>query len=230
VPALADIFNAALANVGELSTTVSDPDTDSSAAARACRRYYDMARDSLLAAADWGFAHTLVRPTALTLASRPPDWAFAFAYPPDCLVIRGLFPSVTATTAFPALLADLPKDDGLSFVRVVLANASQPWLVYTRRASEPSAFPPLFTKALIWELAASLAMALARSETIRKTAEENAARWLSEAIAADNSEAPIPAFPESPMIAGRFGSGVPLLPGDDPSRWLGWRIDDIRRV
>lgn len=230
MPALADIFNAALAHVGELSTTIFDPDTDKSNPARACNRVYPFARDTLLAAADWGFAHTLIRPTALTLASLPSDWAFAFRYPPDCLTFRGLWPWPTAPAALPSQLASLPEDDGRSWVRVVLCNASQPWLVYTRRAVDPADFPPLFTKALTWELAVSLSMALVRSENIRRTAEAMAARTLAEAIAADNSEAPRLPDLESPLITGRDGSGLPLLPGDDPSGWLGWRADDIRRV
>lgn len=229
MPALADIFNASLAHVGELSTTISDPDTDSSTAARACRRHYGFARDALLASADWGFASTFVIPTALTLASRPPDWAFAYRYPVDCVAYRGVRPYPTALRAYPSTRASLPTDDGRSFVQVILCNASTPYLTYTRRVTETD-FPPFFVEALVWRLAVSLAMALGRSETIRKTAEQMAQVRLSEAMAASMREQPIPPFPDSPMITGRDGSDMPLLPGDDPARWMGWRTDDIGRV
>jgi hypothetical protein len=229
VPALADIYNAALAHVGEVSTTIADPDTDKSTAARACNRAYPFARDARLASADWGFASTFVIPTALTLASRPPDWAFAYRYPPDCVAYRGVRPYPTAQRPFPSMRASLPTDDGRSFVQVVLCNAPSPYLVYTRRVVETD-FPAPFVEALVWRLAVSLAMALGRSETIRQTAEKMAQVRLSEAMAASMREQPIPPFPDSPMIAGRDGSGEVTLPGDDPSRWLGWRADDIRRV
>lgn len=217
-----DILNIALGHCGEL-TTVSDADKDNSPGARAFRRYYDVALETTLAAADWGFAHREGVPGASrSVVTLPVGWAYGFAYPPDCVAFRGAYPYATATSPIAAKIVNLPDADGYD-TRLILANQPAPWVVYTRRVDDPALYSGSFVDALAWKLATHISMALGRSRELRSDAEAEFQRLIAVAQAQALREQPRPREGVPELIAARRGYCGETLPGDDPSKWIGWR-------
>jgi len=81
-----EICNIALSHLG-IAKEVANIDTESSAEASACRRFYEMARDETLRDFNWPFATKFA---ALALVEEDPtdEWSFSYRYPTDCLKVR----------------------------------------------------------------------------------------------------------------------------------------------
>jgi hypothetical protein len=230
VVAKVDILNLALGHCGEL-TTVSDADKDQTPGARAFRRYYGVALETTLAAADWGFAHREGVPGASkATVTLPVGWAYGFAYPPDCVAFRGAFPAAYSTRPIPAKIVNLPDDEGYD-TRLILANQPAPWVVYTRRVDDPVLFSGSFVDAFAWKLATHMAMAFARSRELRSDAEAEFQRLIAVAQAQALREQPKPRDGLPDLIAARRGGYCgDLPPGDDWSTWAGWGGGSVPRA
>lgn len=84
-----DICNRALRHLG-VSVEIADLATERSKEAKACRRFYDDARDEVLRDFDWPFARTS---EALALVEdftddATTDWSYSYRYPADALAVR----------------------------------------------------------------------------------------------------------------------------------------------
>lgn len=143
------LCNMALAEIGRGAEIVSLD--EKSEPARACRRRYPYARDSVLRGYDWNFA---ARRASLPAAADPPAFGYARAFPlpADCLLVRAIHNPGTE-------MWEVEQ-------RYILASAPPPLLVsYTARVTNPSAFDVLFTDALVTRLAADLAVQLSDSQS-----------------------------------------------------------------
>lgn len=80
------IANLALGHLNQ-ATEIQELDTDNSAAARACRRFFETARKLVLRDFPWPKATKI---TALALVEEDPndEWAYSYRYPTDCLQAR----------------------------------------------------------------------------------------------------------------------------------------------
>lgn len=170
-----DIFNLALGHIGEgevLSAT-----TDRTAAAKACRRFYEPARDAVFEAFDWAFARRIEKPVLLgdtPAQQRPPGWAYLYLAPSTlCAAIRHVYSSDGAAAGLkdprvPYALLSIGDDNDH---RIVIAcNEAAPLVVYTRLIIGTHFYPPLFVDALGWRLAADVAVIRTRSQEIRAEA------------------------------------------------------------
>lgn len=165
---LLDIYNAALYRVKEtplLSVT------DTSRAAVATAKSYDIQRPALLRRYRWQFA--LQRVELSPLASPPPPgWKNHFALPADCLAVVSVVHNKDEGKW------TLTSEPGLYRIQGnrVLSDADKVFVLYTKDETDVSKFDPLFVDALAWAVASDLALALAADRELHATCVENMER------------------------------------------------------
>jgi len=101
-----EICNLALSHVG-VGKEIGNVDTESSASASACRRFYDSSRNETFRDFNWSFA---TRYITLGLVEETPntEWLYSYRYPSDCFRIRKILSSVrndTRQTRIPYMIA-----------------------------------------------------------------------------------------------------------------------------
>lgn len=153
------ISNLALSHLGKGRINAL---TEDSAEARQCAMHLGLARDTLLAAHAWSFARR-VESLAAKPNSWPERWAFAYQRPADCLRIIRLVPPVD-------ILAESEGAAHQTRGRTLFCNLTPATLDYVARTDDASVYPPLFTDALSWALAARLAMPLTRESRLMQEA------------------------------------------------------------
>lgn len=152
---IVDIANMALARFGH-STTISDLNESGNTAASVMRTFYPATRDMVLEDADWDFARKRV--ALALLPSTVTNWAYAYAYPADCITIRGLvLPGQRMQRKDQEIPFEVANVNG---ARAILTNMEQAEAIYTVRVEDPNLFPPLFVTALSDLLASRAVMPL----------------------------------------------------------------------
>jgi len=134
------ICNLALSNVG-IGNEISNLETDKSAEAFACRRYFDIALEKMLGDFPWPFATKFL---ALGLIEEDPneEWAFSYRYPSDCLKIRRLLSGSRNDSRQSRIPYKIGQDTTGSLIYTDLPNAE---LEYTVKISDVERLPPDFT-------------------------------------------------------------------------------------
>lgn len=123
---------------------------DSSTLAREARLRYDIRRRQILEAMDWNFARRRKPGQAIEVDATPDLYPAAWARPDECIRIRGIWSAGI-------LLKHVVEE-------VVFTEASDAvQIVFTAEKSDPMLFPPCFTAALEYLLAADFSMMYARS-------------------------------------------------------------------
>lgn len=179
------ICNLALSNIGK--PNISDLNEES-AEGRACKQFYAHTRDTLLQAYPWRWAQTTLS-LAEVANNKENRWDHAYQRPSDCLKIRRVVDEMLLDYVPYELRA--VKAGGFDYAvegSVIYTNLTPAHLEYTRRAEDPTRFPPLFQDALGWHLAVRLAMPLTRDPKVRADAYQLAVRIQAEAAAADANE------------------------------------------
>lgn len=137
-----DICNAALALLGEKQITGFNDTTESE---RQCELLYSMSRDAVLRAHPWNFAEKYAVLAVLT-EDPPFEYDYYYQLPADC--IRAL------------RLVDTMDAWRIVAGRKLATNASPVNLVYTAQITAPGQFDAQFVQAVIYHLAAQMAIAL----------------------------------------------------------------------
>lgn len=203
------ICNQALTNIG-VSKTIASLD-ESSKEARTCALWYETSRNTVLTEMEWGFAQRRV-----TLAARtddPPEpWGYHYAYPAACLKVTRIDDGRIVTRAdlrIPFQIEGLgvPGGTGSDIEALrILTDQVDAVAVYTAVVANPALYPPAFVNALVWRLAADIAMPLAVAQPLRDRAEQYYGIWLSRARANDLREAQDRPEPDSEFIQARDGA------------------------
>src|SRR5687767_3211022 len=105
-----DIANMALGHLG-ISTEIQVLATEASKEARACRRYYNLARDKTLRDFDWPFANAI---EDLQLIEEQPtvEWAYSYRYPANAVAVRRILNGATrADTESSRVRFSVGRDD-----------------------------------------------------------------------------------------------------------------------
>lgn len=163
-----DIWNMALAHLGEDASIVSSNPPDATTNAGHCARFYPIARKEALETirATWSKKRQL-----LAEVTNPSSiWAYAYALPSDCLTpMRILQQSlVTALDLWPGPGEVLTADDLVLWTErgtadfevegeVILCNEPDAVLLYTKEITDTAKFSAKFTVALSYLLASYLA-------------------------------------------------------------------------
>lgn len=153
-----DIWNLALAHV-RAKAQVSDP-AEATKEANACRLYYTHARRLTLSANDWAFARQIAALSTNSAATSHylREYAYGYDLPNDMVSPRYLYP-FSSKYPFEIVLAP-----GVTNSRMLLANITEPKLVFTANVEAVTIMDEQFIAALSWHLAAYIGPKLTGNE------------------------------------------------------------------
>lgn len=213
-----DIWNIALAHIGETILVRSENET--STAATQLNLHYDAMLEATLDAFPWQFAQKYV---ALGLVQQDPnlEWGYEYRYPSDCVTAHRVIaeslanlPTHTGTQYTPYYFGSDYSSElrhaGVPFVvalddngRVIWTDLEDACLHYTQRVSEPQYWSGTFANALAWRLAAQIAMPLGRDVSLKMNAMQQYQLAILEARGASRNEGRPRNDPNSDMITTR---------------------------
>jgi len=151
---VADICNLGLGSIG-VGDEITDPDTETSKEARACRRFYAVARDQMLRDFDWP---RLRRRVALTLVAEDPNdqWEYSYRMPANVATMRRVMDSeepYTVTEAVYQPMALGQDDTGV----LIYSNIEDAEAVYTHQEENTERWTPDMVQACGFLLGALIA-------------------------------------------------------------------------
>lgn len=123
---------------------------DGSALAREARLRYDIRRRQILEALDWNFARRRKAGQLVEVDAAPDLYPTAWARPEDCIRIRGIW---SGGVLLRHVIEEVIFTESVDAVQIV----------FTAEKNDPVLFPPCFTAALEYLLAADFSMMYARS-------------------------------------------------------------------
>lgn len=192
-----NICNMAIAHLG-IGKEIASYTSDQSEEARACRIFYDIARESVLKEHDWSFATKFVD---LGLIEEDPtdEWDYSYRYPVDCLYARRVLSGMrqdTLASEIPFRL--VPDNTG----RLIYTDESEACLEYTYNVEDEFLFSADFALVLSFRLAAYIAPRITLGDPF-STKQEMLGQYALELAAAranDMSEIKLDKHPESEFI------------------------------
>jgi hypothetical protein len=229
-----DVANISLLEIGNRVSINSF--SDATPAAQACRVLYTSKIQALLRAANWSFARAQLSLTqwkaaivngAISPTPPPQPWYYSYLYPPDCLKMRFIQPTVVTAAAgtplttggsgtwvYPQVPTAIPFVEGTDFdinnnpIRVLLTNVFQAQAIYTRDLSQtPDLWDSLFMTAATALLASFLIAALANDKAQLQIQVSLAKNSIDQARAINANEA-IPNIDHFPdWLSARTGTG-----------------------
>lgn len=162
-----DIVNLALSRLGDTATVSSIDPPEGSAQAEHAAMFYPIARDSMLEMHDWKFATT--RRLLAATTSETWEWGYAYATPSGMLKARAVLAETAASDAETQEYdIQIDADDA----QIILTDLEDAALLYTKRITDTTKFPPLFVDALSWLLASHLAGPLLKGDAGKAAAIE----------------------------------------------------------
>jgi len=175
------LCNLALVRLGGATISALDEGSKESIL---CDLLFEPSRDATLRDHPWNFA-TLRRTLADTGSTIEP-WAYAYAYPVNCLFAREIVSPLNTWVQAPPVPFEVASDGNGG--RVIYTDLSPAVLRYTARVTDLSACDPLFLEALSWKLAAELAMPLTTNKGLMDMASAQYRALLTVARACDANE------------------------------------------
>jgi hypothetical protein len=159
---------------------------------------YEDTRKELLRRYPWRFAKKYTSPATLSVTV-PGQWDYAYAYPTDAVLIRGI--TNLSDRVHPILTFEvaLLEDD----TKVLLTNENGAEFFYTSDVTNTTSFDPEFTMAFSFLLAERMAMALTGSLDIKTALQNEVVRYISHAASTDSSEGETDDAPEASWIEAR---------------------------
>ncbi len=175
---------------------------------RTAAEVYPEVRDRLLAAYNWGFAR---RTEALALASgaAPVGWAYQYALPTDCLIVRRVIDEGGSRYVGRAFYPDdynlmVPQYPwqiaNTASGRVLVTDVESAYAIMTWRVKDTGQYSPGFRDALSWWLAAELAPGLNVDDDVSARVERWAPQAAAVAFAQDGNQMLGDPAPESPTV------------------------------
>lgn len=216
-----DISNRALLSIGARATVSSISPSDGSTQANACAILYTPTFEALARSAQWNCLRKQVtlsllqaapgtpeNPSGTTMATPPTPWLYAYAYPPDCLRMRSIVPSLPFSTGAGVPMTTLNNCAGtnLNFggqilyqvqyetdasgnpITVILTDQTQAQAIYTVNQPNPVIWDSQFQAAMVASLAAYLVPALSLNLSLMKAAIETAKGIIMDARVSDGNE------------------------------------------
>ena len=194
-----DIINLALANLSrEPIQSLSEPNPE----AFQLKVHWETALASVLRDHPWGFA--MRRRRLAALADPPVGFAYAYAYPEDCIQARRVMPAGVngpwrGRPASPFEVGRSP--DGRH--KAILTDLPDAALEYTTSRVPCEEFDPQFVGALAWRLAAELSLAIHADPQSHQAAVATYSAQLQQAKALDMRESSSPRLPDGDFLGSR---------------------------
>lgn len=199
-----EIWNLALSHIGDRANVQAT--TEQSAQADACRRFYAMSRDEILAEHAWTFATKRVAMAELTLDLD--SWDYKYTLPADQLKVLSVLPEETPDdhTSSPYLI-----ENG-----AVYTNVENATMRYVYRQTTTGVFSPKFVIALSHLLASRVAGPIIKGQQGRAEREGQMKLYilaLGLAKTADgNSDNTHRAYMPAGIMSRNAGIGAQLVP------------------
>jgi hypothetical protein len=153
------IANLALGHLNH-SVEISDLDSENSAEARVCRRYFDTARDELLRDFKWPFATEFAELQVLE-TDPTSEWAYSYQLPSDCLFMRRILSGTRNDTE--STEVKYRRVGRAIYTDYATTNDEEQTVIeieYTKEMESTSTYDPDFAMALSFRLAAYIAPSL----------------------------------------------------------------------
>lgn len=213
------ICNLALSNIR--SSKFIESLTEGSVESEICNLHYADTRDYVLRRANWPFARKRL---ALVLSGTPPpNWAFSYALPSDCITAVGVQDGtitssntwfflpwdnqyVSNLSAFELRPKYAIENDGTGSGKLIYMNIETAVLIYTMRATDPTIYPSEFVEALSWKLASNICRPLDKDVSVCTQTLQIADQLIMRAAAMSyNEDKPYPQ-PKSDLFTSRLGN------------------------
>lgn len=161
---ITEICNLALSSLGT-GEDIADYATEDSEEARACRRFYELARDNVLRDFPWSFATK--KGIALNLIEEDPndEWGYSYRYPSDCINLRRILSGMRNDTRQSRISFEIGADDD---GRLIFTDMEDAECEYTFRNENVSQYPLDFIEALAYRLASLIAPRIAGGNSVTK--------------------------------------------------------------
>lgn len=216
------VSNLALLSIGARAQVSSINPSDGSTAADAISTLYSFIFEQLARTTKWGCLNkqlsltmlqaaqgTPENPTGTSLALPQQPWLYAYLYPPDCLLMREIFPPLitsgsainqtslnnNVTPCFSGQYQILYEtaysvDSSGNPLEVILTNQENAVANYTVNQQNPQSWDALFTSAFVASLAAYLVPALSLNPPLMQQQIGIAQKMIALAQAQDSNESP----------------------------------------
>ena len=180
------IVNSALLKIGEKTITTFLEDNPTAAAAN---EQFDKLRDDLLRLHTWNFA---IKRQKLAQSVVIPVSEFDFQYPIPADFLR-IVEVHDNNSGFGRLRYQLEHED--TDGTVIVSSATEVWLKYVSKVTDPNLMSPDFREALAFMLARDFALTIAQSNRLHELMDRQFTRTLRRARSADGIEDYPPQFP-----------------------------------
>jgi hypothetical protein len=194
------ICNLAISHLG-IDKEIGNVETENSAEARACRRFYEDVLKMTLRDYEWPFASKIAE---LSLIEEEPneEWDYSYQYPSDCLMARKILSGIRNDTEDTKVVYELAYGDS---GQVIFTDQDEAELKYTVYVDEPNRYPPDFIMAFSLYLASAIAPRIVGADK-GKIADRAMIKYLSLIANAQSNarnEARLDVRPESEFVRGR---------------------------
>lgn len=209
-----DVCNLALSRIGHGASSAIVSLEDASEAARCCKRVFASTMQAVLEEFNWSWAKGVV---ALSLSTETvPGYTYVYAYPADCLTIRGISAdgyNPTRSPRYKAPFEVVASSNGES--RLIATDLQNAVAFVTRDIKNPAFATNLFCQALAWRLAKELALGLKANPQMAQSAEQEYLIAVSKAVSANELEQ-TPDTPEDPEDVRQYA-------GTSTTGWQSWQ-------
>jgi len=162
-----DIVNLSLGKLGDSATVTSIDPPEGSAQAEQAKRFYPIARDTLLELHPWNFATKRIS-LAETSDVAPDAWHFAYAIPSNYIRALSIYPEQSTSEADQQPFIIETNEAGQLILFTNIENAT---LKYIALITDTTKYTPLFINTLSYLLASFLAGPLIKGDTGLKIAD-----------------------------------------------------------
>jgi hypothetical protein len=143
------VANMALGHLG-FGTEIGDLTSETSEEASALKRFEDEALEGMLRDFDWSFTKTyadlqLVKTFDKDADPEYKEWGYSYRVPSDCVRIRKIYSGYRNDSLQSRVRYDLSSDDS---GKLILTDASEGVLIYSKRIKNYDLFPTDFIMAL----------------------------------------------------------------------------------
>lgn len=142
------IANLAISHLG-IGKQIGVLSSEQSEEARACRQFYDTARDQTLRDFAWPFA-TTIADMQLVESDPNDEWGFSYRYPSDAIKLIRILSGARNDTNNTRVAYKVIKD---SSGKLILSDVADAQLEYIVRVEDPSFYPSDFKMAFSFRLA-----------------------------------------------------------------------------
>lgn len=196
-----EICNLALSNL-KIDKEIANIETENSAEANACRRYFDMAIKATLRDFTWPFA-TKIADLSLVEEDPNDEWGYSYRYPTDCVFFRRILSGTRNDSRDTRVPYRIARD---ATARIILTDMKSASAEYTEYVSDPTQWPEDFAIAFSFRLSAYIVQRITGGDPFKLKDEAMKSYQIELSLARANSadEEQPEEEPESEFIRARY--------------------------